>query len=206
MTVIRSASPLAWGELDLPLFGVSRDWHGGAVEPAAAFCVALDPRRLWFVAAHGRPARLHPAARPGKFTAELWRYDVAELFVADPVSGRYLEFNLAPNGAWWSCEFTAPRVRTEEVEVPFPEVATFAELAPDGGWVAAMAVPRDLLEARVGFGAGSGLNVTFIVASPEQRFLTAADLGGGEPDFHRPEKFPKVKFADAGLSGVAEGS
>lgn len=197
MTVIRCAKPLAWGELDLPLFGLARDWNGAAVEPPAAFSVAVDPVRLWFVSAHGRPARLHPAARPGRFTAGLWQHDVAELFVADPASGRYLEFNLAPNGAWWSCEFTGPRVRAEEVEVAFPEVAAFAELAPDGGWVAAMSVPLDLLRARVGFGEGSVANVTFIVGSPEQRFLSAADLGGGEPDFHRPEKFPKVKFVDA---------
>lgn len=197
MTVIRCAKPLAWGELDLPLFGLARDWNGAAVEPPAAFSVAVDPVRLWFVAAHGRPARLHPAARPGRFTAGLWQHDVAELFVADPASGRYLEFNLAPNGAWWSCEFTGPRVRAEAVEVAFPEVAAFAELAPDGGWVAAMSVPLDLLRARVGFGEGSVANVTFIVGSPEQRFLSAADLGGGEPDFHRPERFPKVKFVDA---------
>lgn len=197
MTVIRSAKPLAWGELDVPLFGLGRDWYGNAVEPQAAFCVAVDPRMVWFVASHGSAARLHPAARPGRFTPELWKHDVAELFLTDPTSGRYFEFNLSPNGAWWSCEFTAPRVRAEPVEIAFPEVATFAELAPNGGWVAAMAIPRDLLEARLDFGAKSRLNVNFILGSPEQRFLSAVDLGGGEPDFHQPGKFGPVEFADA---------
>ncbi len=197
MTVIRSAKPLAWGELDLPLFGLGKDWHGREFAPPAAFCVAVDPRNLWFIASHGKAAKLHPAARPGRFTAELWKHDVAELFLSHPGSGRYFEFNLAPNGAWWSCEFTAPRKRAEEVDIAFPEVATFAELAPTGGWVAAMAIPRDLLEARLGFGEGTRMNTTFILGSPEQRFLSAADLGGGEPDFHRPEKFPQVEFADA---------
>jgi hypothetical protein len=138
---------MAWGELDVPLFGLGQDWYGNAADPQAAFCVAVDPRMLWFVASHGKAARLHPAARPGRFTPELWKHDVAELFLTDPTSGRYFEFNLSPNGAWWSCEFTAPRVRAEPVEIAFPEVATFAELAPNGGWVAAMAIPRDLLEA-----------------------------------------------------------
>ena len=151
---------------------------------------------VWFVASHGSPARIHPAARPGRFTPELWKHDVAELFLTDPTSGRYFEFNLSPNGAWWSCEFTAPRVRAEPVEIAFPEVATFAELAPNGGWVAAMAIPRDLLEARLDFGAKSRLNVNFILGSPEQRFLSAVDLGGGEPDFHQPGKFGPVEFAD----------
>ncbi len=197
MTVIRSAKPLVWGELDLPLFGIGKDWYGEGFAPQAAFCVAVDPRNLWFVASHGKAAKLHPAARPGRFTPELWKHDVAELFLSHPASGRYFEFNLAPNGAWWSCEFTAPRKRAEEVEVAFPEVATFAELAPTGGWVAAMAIPRDLLEARLDLGEGSRMNVSFILGSPEQRFLSAADLGGGEPDFHRPEKFAELEFAAA---------
>lgn len=197
MTVIRSTKPLVWGEMDLPLFGIGKDWYETDVAPQAAFCVAVDSRSLWFVASHGKAAKLHPAARPGRFTPELWKHDVAELFLSDPTSGRYFEFNLSPNGAWWSCEFSAPRVRAEEVEIAFPEVATFAELAPNGGWVAAMAIPRDLLEARLNFGEGSKLNVTFILGTPEQRFLSAAKLGEGEPDFHQPERFTDLVFADA---------
>lgn len=155
----------------------------------------MDQRRLWFIAHHRRPAMLHPQARPGMFQAELWRYDVAELFLADPASGRYFEFNLAPNGAWWSCEFTAPRVRAEETDIVMPEVATFADLAADGSWVAAMALPLDLLKARLGFGPETRANVTMILCSPDQRFITAADPGGGEPDFHQPDRFPAVGFA-----------
>jgi hypothetical protein len=195
MTIFTSLEPLMWGELDLPLFGVNRDLAGLQVEPAAGFSLAVDERRLWFLACHRKPAQLHPKARPGLFQAELWRYDVAELFIADPRSGRYLEFNLAPNGAWWSCEFKAPRVREEEIDIAMPEVATFSELAADGSWVAAMALPLDLLKARLDFGIQSTANVTFILNSPEQRFLTAADLGSGEPDFHQPQQFPQVAFA-----------
>lgn len=196
MTVFRSTRPLIWGELDVPLFGIKEDWYGNGVSPQAAFCVAVDTRSLWFIASHPKAARLHPAARPGRFTPELWKHDVAELFLHHPTSGRYFEFNLAPNGAWWSCEFTAPRVRAEEVEIAFPEVATFAELSPEGGWVSAMAIPRDLLEGRLDFGRDTRMNVTFILESPEQRFLSATDLGGGEPDFHRPDRFAKLELRD----------
>lgn len=195
MTIFTSPTPLIWGELDLPLFGLNRDWHGDHVEPAAGFSLAVDAHRLWFLAHHRKPAQLHPKARPGLFQAELWRYDVAELFIADPRSGRYLEFNLAPNGSWWSCEFTEPRVRAEEMDIAMPEVATFSELSTDGSWVAAMALPLDLLKARLDFGNESRVNVTFILNSPEQRFLTAADLGRGEPDFHQPQRFSRIAFA-----------
>lgn len=186
--------PLAWGELDLPLSGIESDWHGGPVVPAAAFALALDPERLWFIAGHGLPARIHPRARPGVFQAELWRHDVAELFLAGPdLGGPYLEFNLAPNGAWWSCGFTAPRVRATEEERPLQAVMTYADLAPDGAWLAAAAIPVASLREWLDFGEGARGNVTMILNSPDQRFLTAANLGPGEPDYHRPDRFPVLR-------------
>lgn len=194
MTIFTSPRPLQWGALDVPLLGITKDWHGLPVEPAAGFSLAADDRRLWFIAHHRAPANLHPQARPGVFQADLWKHDVAELFLAHPASGRYFEFNLAPNGAWWSCEFTAARVRAEECDIAMPEIATFADMAADGAWVAAMAIPLDLLKARLDFGPQSHANVTFVLGSPRQRFLTAADLGGDKPDFHRPERFPQLAF------------
>lgn len=204
--VIRSDEPLVWGALDLPLFGASSDWAGAPLERPVGWCLAVDPTRLWWLATHAAPARLHPASRPGRFQAELWRYDVAELFLAHPESGRYLELNLAPNGAWWSCEFTAPRLRAEEVEIAMPEVATFAELGPQGGWIAAMAIPLDLLRARIDFGEGTRGNLSFLLESPSQRAVSVADLGGGEPDFHRPAHFPELQFLDARLWQPPAGS
>ena len=202
MTIFTSHEPLAWGALDLPMFGLAKDWDGAAIQPPAGFSLAADPARLWFVAHHRRPARLHPQARPGGFLAGLWQHDVAELFLADPVSGRYFEFNLSANGAWWNAEFTAPRVRAEPDDVPMPDVATFSDMAPDGAWLAAMAIPLDLLRARIDFGPATRANVTMILESPAQRFVSAADLGGGMPDFHRPNHFPSVKFASLGEFGA----
>ena len=177
------------------MLGLERDWNGDPLPVPAAFSLAMDARWLWFIAHHRRAAQLHPLARPGMFQAELWRYDVAELFLADPVSGRYFEFSLAPNGAWWSCEFSAPRVRAEDTDIAMPEVATFSDLAADGAWLAAMAIPLDLLRARLDFGPRTRANVTLILESPARKFVTAADLGGGEPDFHLPQRFPAVVFA-----------
>ena len=194
MTIFESDRPLEWGALDVPIFGLAQDWHGLRVEPAAGFSLVSDAQRLWFVANHRRPAVLHPQARPGMFQAELWRYDVAELFLADPRSGRYFEFNLAPNGAWWTCEFTAPRQRAEVVDIAMPEVATFSDLAADGSWVAAMALPLDLLRARLDFGPATRANVSFILESPRQRFLSATQLAAAEPDFHQPGHFAAISW------------
>jgi hypothetical protein len=201
MTIFTSPDPLQWGGLDVPLLGLTKDWHGAPLQVAAGFSLVMDARRLWFIAHHRKAADLHPQARPGIFLPGLWRHDVAELFIADPSSGRYFEFNLAPNAAWWCCEFTAPRVRAEETDIAMPEVVTFSDMAPDGAWIAAMAIPLDLLRARLDFGPQTHANVTFVLGSPDQKFVSAADLGPGEPDFHQPGKFPQVAFAALAADG-----
>ena len=158
------------------------------------FSLAVDPTHLWFIAAGKKPTQLHPLARPGAFVAELWRYDCAELFLAHPKMERYIEFNLAANGAWWSAEFTKPRQRAEEADVAFPEVMTYAELSPDGGWMSAMSIPVDILHARMGWNEESLVNVTFINGSPKQQFLTATKLLGDVPDFHQPSHFSSYRY------------
>lgn len=189
-----SDKPLSWGALDLAMFGVDKDWYGESLSHAVAFGFVMDQKNLWFVAARQKAPQIHPDARPGAFQAELWKHDVAEFFISDPSTGRYLEFNLAPNGAWWSAEFTAPRIRAQAEDIPFPGVATFADMAVDGSWMAAAALPLDKLKEHLNFGVDSHLNATFIVDSPEQKFLTAAKLSDGEPDFHLPASFPKANF------------
>jgi hypothetical protein len=194
MTVLTSPRRLVWGELDVSLFGLAKDLDGMPLDVPVAFSLVTDARHFWFIANHRKPALIHPQARPGAFQAELWKYDVAELFLSDPVSGRYFEFNLAPNGAWWTCEFIRPRVRADIAEIAMPEIATFSELSADGSWLAAMAIPLDLLRARLDFGAETRSNVTMIIESPQQRFLSANPLGGGEPNFHQPECFTQIRF------------
>lgn len=194
MVILTSPQPLVWGALDVPLFGLAVDLSGQLLTVAAGYAVVMDPQHLWFIANHRRPASVHPQARPGLFQNELWKYDVAELFVTDPLNQRYFEFNLAPNGAWWNCEFTAARVRADEADIAMPEVATFSDMSADGSWIAAMAIPLDLLEARLNFGAGSRMNVAMILESPAQKFLSAMDLGGGIPDFHQPGRFREITF------------
>lgn len=182
----------SWKALD-------RDWSGEIVEPPIVWDLALDSKCLWFAARHEVSASVHPEAAPGSYKAELWRYDVAELFLADSDSGRYLELNLAPNASWWSCEFTAPRVRAYDADCPLSGVETHAEAMPDGNWFAAMSLPLEVLQKAVGFGKGTKANVTFILNSPNQRFLTVVPLGDGEPDYHRPELFSPITLQDSDL-------
>lgn len=205
MLIEHKKESLRWGALDLGLFGLNKDWYGEQVDPPAGFGMAMDKQKFWFVATRRSPANIHPQARPGQFTPELWKYDCAEFFLSHAPSGRYLEFNLAPNGAWWTAEFTAPRIKIQEEDLPVPGVECYAELSTDGSWLAAASIPLEVLRARFDFGKQTKMNATFIVNSPEQKFLTAIPPAEGEPDFHRPDLFQQVKIVDGGLTFDQQG-
>jgi len=192
MNIERTRGKLEWGQLDVNMFGVTHDWYGEKLKNPVGFSFAADENNLWFIATHAEPALLHPDARPGLFLRELWKYDVAEFFLFNPDNGHYLEFNLSPNGAWWAAEFTGPLEGMGEA--PLQGVKTYSQLAPDGGWVTAASIDMAMLQERFHFGLDSSMNATFILHSPEQKFVTATDLGEGKPNFHQPDKFKPVNF------------
>ncbi len=192
MNIERKAKVQKWGELDVSLFGATKDWEGNALAFPVGFSFAIDPEYFWFIATCASPPVLHPQAQSGEFVSELWKYDVAEFFLTNPMTGRYLEFNLAPNGAWWAAEFTGPREGMGQA--PLQGVDTYHDLAPDGRWIAAARFQLKEFKERFSLSPDSTLNAAFIIGSPEQQFISATDLGGGEPDFHQPEKFPPARF------------
>jgi hypothetical protein len=198
MLIHRAPTPLGWPVATLPLAEIARDWSGHALSPPAAFAVAVDPARLWLVAARAVPPALRPHAVPGAFTPELWRWDVAELFVGSRERDAYVELNLAPDGAWWACEFTAPRRRRQAEPLAPPRVRTWAAATADGGWRSALAVPLGVVRDAVGADEGSWCgHVAFVLNPPDARFLTSGDPLTGAPDFHAPAVRRPVVFTAA---------
>ena len=169
----------------LPRQELVNDWFGYDVEPSAEFAFATDGQYLWFLAARNREATVHPDARPGQFQPELWRYDLAEWFLASGEGTNYWEFNLAPNGAWWACAFTD--VRRANEDIPAPLAVDTECILTDEGWCAMARIP--LNELRGVDIRDCKLAATFILETPDQLFLTTADDLSGEPDFHRPDCF-----------------
>ena len=194
MRIDQQREQISWEGLDPRWSMVDRDWHGQPVAVPAAFALAVDRSHLWFVAAREKRASISPDTGPCEFTEALWCYDVAELFIKDAHSDRYLEINLAPNGAWWSAEFVGPRVRACTEDIPIVGVKTYSKTSADGYWQAAASIPLSFLKSDFSFGQGSRVNVTFIVDSPEQKFLSIAALPGAKPDFHQPEYFEEVEL------------
>ena len=178
-----------------PLTALGIDWFGGEVAPPAFYSFAIDGRDLVFRASREAAARCHPDARPGGFPPGLWKYDVAEFFLSDPARGIYLECNLSPNGAHWTCLFDSPR----RVHSETPDIGARSEgSCVANGWCARVALPLAWLEKHLHFGATTRMNAAFILNSPDQQFLTCVPLGRGEPDFHRPDCYSthcRIKLA-----------
>ncbi len=193
MQLFVSETPLAWGELDLPLLGVDSDWFGSPLAPPQGYSLAIDPTHLWFLATRGAPASCAPEAPPLTFTPRLWLHDVAELFLTDTASGRYLELNLAANGAWWAAMFSSPRSLAEEVPDFEQHITTHSDADTPNAWIAAMVIPIAFLKDTINFGLESRANAAFILNSPVQTFHSVHKLGGSTPDFHRPQEFLRLR-------------
>ncbi len=188
MQILRTRHTLHWGEMDVPLFGAGRDWFGKPVDPPPGWCLVEDTEALWIIASRESGPDLMPGSSAGRFIEGLWHHDVVELFIAHPQRRRYLEINLAPNGAHWACLFDAPRQRSSyQPDFPFE---THADLSRPGSWVAAMSLPLDFLRKELDFSDSSPANLTFMLGSATPRHLSVAGLPGAEPDFHQPAAFP----------------
>jgi len=127
---------------------------------------------------------MHPAGAENAFTPELWMWDVGELFLAGK-DGRYLELNLAPNGAWWMQGFESARVLDNSFDVEeFAVQVNGADLS----------ISLYKLERYLGAKENWRVNVTAILQSPECEFLSLLQLPGDVADFHQPEVYGK--YAD----------
>lgn len=177
----------------LPRQQLNKDWFNEGITPPAEFCVAMDDDSLWFLAARRSAASCHPNACPGTFQEELWKYDVGEWFLYSPESGQYWEFNLSPNGAWWSCGFSAPRLQDPGMAVP-SGVETRAEQTSDS-WLAMAKIPLHELApvAKEKDLSLLKMAVTFILESPRQVFLTSAAIDTPDPDFHLPGSYGSLQ-------------
>ena len=52
------------------------------------------------------------------FVEGLWCDHVWELFIANPLTREYVEFNVSPNGDWWACYFVDKRQRAALIQQP----------------------------------------------------------------------------------------
>ena len=171
---------------------LDHEWYGNPVSPAIEYSFTTDGEHLVFRAAQAAEVCPHPEGKPGEFREELWKYDTAEFFIAAESGSPYMEVNVAPNGAWWACAFSAPRVRDAAAGVPVA-VRTTGEVTPEG-WRCSASLPLAYLRSMDIDIFSCRLAATCILNSPDYLFYTTSDDQSGEPDFHRPQSWAKARF------------
>ncbi len=169
---------------------LASDWYGTRLVPPVYYSFRISRLYLHYRARRETPlTRVHPDARPGRFQAELWKYDTAEFFVARADGSRYVEFNLCPNGAWWCCAFSAPRVA--DGTMPPPEGVRTMGLVREDGWCCEAALPLSYLEV-LGIDPACcrlAAAACFLKSGEPDgyQYLTSARKADSPPDFHRPD-------------------
>ena len=172
----------------IPLLKLSCDWRGDPLTVEVGFQLFFDNRRLIFVfSCEGAPSYFQ-AQGPGVFAQGLWKMDVAELFIVEPETHRYQEFNLSPGGAWWSAVFSEYRKLESEVQVL--EVQTLSRIE-EARWFAAIEIPLSALKILFS-PLRSRANVAAIIFGESRRHLSWSRLGGQQVDFHRTWDFARL--------------
>ncbi len=164
-------------------YQIEFDWFKNRLLPPAQASFSLTDENLLFQASHRSPATVLPNSREGHFYPELWRYDVAEIFLGQKSEAGYFEVNLAPNGAWWMCYFEKTR-QPKAHQPSFNGISAHGQCQKDH-WKAQISIPKTILPPleKITF------NISLILNSPNQTFHTLAPLPGHEPDFHQPDSF-----------------
>lgn len=160
-----------------------QDWFGSPLRHPLTASLSIQQDSFIFRAQQDGPCRPHPKSERSLFQEELWKFDVVEIFFREPKNHAYLEVNLSPSGGWWACWFDEVRM-PRAVQPDFSKISAGGEVT-DTGWEAFMKIPL------THFAQLESLhyNVTAILETPQQRFVTAFPLGCQEPDFHRPSHF-----------------
>jgi alpha-galactosidase len=137
-----------------------------------------------------------PDSEPGGRRDQLWDRDVAEVFLqADPANlRRYKEFEVSPNGMWIDLDI-APGEKHDLKSGLRRRVILNEESKT---WIAELAIPMKCLVERFDPGATWRVNFYRVEGAVEPRFYSAwRPTGTPVPNFHVPEAFGQLIFADA---------
>jgi len=166
---------------------LASDWEGKPTQWDVQFVFAVDPERIHYHVSMpvgpGLALKEYPARHKNEFVEGLWVHDLAEFFLKSDTTGAYQEFNLAPDGRWWSAHFSRYRERTENVDCRMNGIETFSDRDEKRAFFS-ISVPRKELKVDMSFGQFSKMSITSIVNTPDQVFLIWSAPPTPKPDFH----------------------
>lgn len=170
---------------------LDHDWFGKELSPAIRYILTVDPTYLFFAASIPY-APGYSNSTAAMFTEELWKHDVAECFIKDDEGPGYQEFNIAPNGAWWTAHFNSYRKSNHSYTFN-TDLVRVVSAAESSRWLAAIQFPRTQLGVKTEFGTRSKAAVSAIIGHDPRLFLTAATPSSKQPDFHALDHFLQIQ-------------
>ena len=132
-------------------------------------------------------------------TNELWKWDVAEVFIGSDFTNirRYKEFEISPQGEWIDLDIILDAPRHEDGWVWNSGFESAARIDPAKKiWYAFMRIPREALDSRPA-AAGNLFRVNFFRsqgARPNRKSIVWQPTH--RPTFHVPEVFGTLKLVD----------
>jgi hypothetical protein len=166
------------------LEGRFRDSYLGKARAETLYKLTLDEHSITFeVTVFDKP--FHNSS--SGYCEGLWRFDCAELWLTNDDCSKYIECNLAPNGAWWTMVFGQP---FERLNIIPPQCTTTSQVT-ESSWIAALAIPLDEIERAIGTRTPKG-NITLVLGGcpdeniPPENLHSVLRLSEPQPAFHRP--------------------
>jgi alpha-galactosidase len=174
------------------------DWQGKNADPQRETKVRLlwTPEMLYLrFQAKYRVITVFADAEPNGRRDQLWDRDVAEVFLQPAGSDRrrYKEFEISPNGMWIDLDI-APGEK-HDLKSGLRRRVILNETSKT--WIAELALPMKSLVERFDPAASWRVNFYRVEGASEPRFYSAwQPTGTPVPNFHVPEVFGKLIFAD----------
>lgn len=177
----------------LPKISIGHNLNRQPINSSLEMALVLDLTRLYFYAKvpiEGGVTTI-PHHEPQAFIEGLWDGEVSELFIASKNTSHYIEINLAPQAAWWFCEFSNYRVRSP-FTLPIDDVVTFYASTTEY-WEACVGILRNSLPNWIFEENEISGNLTACLSGDNRQLISLAKLPiVNKPDFHSPSNFINI--------------
>ncbi len=175
--------------LRAPMQEVTKTWEGKPLTRPFRWTLVLDPDTLWFGVDFPKVKGGSVHFAHGEFVEWLAQQgDVAELFIMDP-SGRYQEFHLTGEGAWWAMNFSGYRERSAQSTKP--ETAKCYVETVECGWRGVLGIARSWIIGTLDKKA-SGQVSACLHEGKTVSFVSSVGCPSYEPDFHDMRSFQSI--------------
>jgi hypothetical protein len=136
---------------------------------------------LWYTVFGPPDALTVPSEVPERRADDLWKSTCFELFVREPPSNSYLEFNFSPSTEWAAYRFDEYRNGRRDAHLPHSPIISSSRI----GWLEVhVTLPLDLIRG------GQALQLSAIIEEKDgTKSYWALAHPPGDPDFHHPDCF-----------------